>query len=91
MTPTTTVQKAAFKRLKEAASDIVEISVDKGQYTIWSDVDDMRTDAPELPGYYQIFGHSQQGSEPVITEYFACLDIRRAFRLTVCGKIVDLS
>ena len=31
VTPTTTVQKAAFKRLKEAASDIVEISVDKGK------------------------------------------------------------
>ena len=31
VTPTTAVQKAAFKRLKEAASDIVEISVDRGK------------------------------------------------------------
>ena len=53
----------------------------------WSDVDDMRTDAPELPGTYQIFGHSQQESEPVINEYFACLDVRRAFRLTESGTI----
>lgn len=48
---------------------------------IWSDVDDMRTDAPELPGYYQIFGHTQQENQPVVTEYFACLDVRRVFRL----------
>lgn len=56
----------------------------------WSDVDDMRTDAPELPEIYQIFGHSQQESEPVITDYFACLDVRRAFRLTDEGKIIEL-
>lgn len=53
----------------------------------WSDVDDMRTDAPELLGIYQIFGHSQQESEPAINEYFACLDVRRAFRLTESGTI----
>lgn len=56
----------------------------------WSDVDDMRTDAPELPGYYQIFGHSQQESEPIITEYYACLDCRRAFRLTEDGELEAL-
>ena len=49
---------------------------------VWSDVDDMRTDAPELPGYYQVFGHSQQEYGPVINDHFACLDCRRAFRLT---------
>lgn len=57
---------------------------------IWSDVDDMRTDAPELPGYYQIFGHSQQEKGPVITDYFACLDCRRAFRLTEDGELEAL-
>lgn len=55
----------------------------------WSDVDDMRTDAPELPGYYQVFGHSQQETAPVITDYFACLDCRKAFRLTDGGDIVE--
>lgn len=55
----------------------------------WSDVDDIHTDEPELPGYYQIFGHSQQESSPVITEYFACLDCRKAFRLTDDGTITD--
>ena len=53
----------------------------------WSDVDDMRTDAPELPGYYQIFGHSQQETAPVITDYYACLDCRKAFRLNEKGII----
>lgn len=56
----------------------------------WSDVDDMRTDAPEFPGYYQVFGHSQQEYAPVINECFACLDCRRAFRLTVEGQIKDI-
>ena len=53
----------------------------------WSDVDDIRTDAPELPGYYQVFWHSQQETDPVITEYFSCLDCRRAFRLSDDGII----
>ena len=56
----------------------------------WSDVEDMRKDAPELPGYYQIFGHTQQETGPVITEYCACLDCRRAFRLTEDGLITDI-
>lgn len=56
----------------------------------WSDVDDMSTDTPELPGYYQIVGHSQQESEPVITEFFACLDCRRAFRLSGKGVIEEI-
>lgn len=53
----------------------------------WSDVDDIRTDALELPGIYQIFGHSQQESVPVITKFFACLDVRKAFRLNGNGVL----
>ena len=56
---------------------------------IWSDVADIGDSTYELPGIYQIFGHSQQEFGPVITEYFACLDCRRAFRLADDGKIVD--
>jgi len=56
----------------------------------WSDVDDMHADVPELPGYYQIFGHSQQEKGPVITDCFACLDCRRAFRLTEDGNIKEI-
>lgn len=36
----------------------------------------------KLPWDYQIFGHSQQEKEPIITSEFACLDCRKAFILT---------
>jgi hypothetical protein len=38
-----------------------------------------------LKGVYQIFGHSQQEYEPIITETFACLDCRAAFELDKYG------
>ena len=56
---------------------------------VWSDVDDVRRDTEEILGYYQIFGHSQQENAPVITEFFACLDCRRAFKLTEEGVIEE--
>lgn len=53
---------------------------------IWSDVEDWADDESfELPDIYQIFGHSQQEVDPVIGKHFACLDCRRAFRLTEDG------
>jgi hypothetical protein len=42
-----------------------------------------------LPNVYQVFGHTQQESEPVITEHYACLDCRRAFLLTDKGDIIE--
>ena len=56
---------------------------------IWNDVDDFEKDKEELPGYCQIFGHSQQKNDPVITDYFACLDCRRPFLLTEDGNIEE--
>lgn len=56
---------------------------------VWSDVYDMDIDLTEFPGWYQIFGHTQQESNPVIGKYYACLDCRRAFRLTDTGDIVE--
>ena len=56
---------------------------------IWNDVDDFEIGKEELPGYCQIFGHSQQEYEPVITDYFACLDCRRPFLLTEDGVIEE--
>ena len=56
---------------------------------IWNDVDDFAEGKEELPGYVQIFGHSQQEYAPVITDYYACLDCRRAFRLTEEGIIQE--
>lgn len=57
---------------------------------IWNDIDDMASDLDEFPGWYQVFGHSQQESEPVIREHFACLDCRRAFILNIHGKFQEL-
>ena len=54
---------------------------------VWSDVDDIRRDAKEIPGWYQIFGHSQQETSPVFTQHFACLDCRKAFRLDEDGNL----
>ncbi len=58
---------------------------------IWNDIEDMSDDPEDFPGWYQIFGHSQQESEPVIGENVACLDCRRAFRLAENGDIKELS
>ena len=58
---------------------------------VWNDIDDMDDSLEELPGWFQIFGHSQQETDPVIGEHFACIDCRRAFRLNeTTGKIEDL-
>ena len=56
----------------------------------WNDVDEMTTDAAELAGWYQIVGHTQQESDPVIREHFACLDCRRVFKLDADGRIVEI-
>lgn len=58
---------------------------------IWNDVDDFVDGKEELPGYCQIFGHSQQEHDPVITDYYACLDCRRPFLLTEDGNLEELS
>lgn len=48
---------------------------------LWADVSEVSR-AVALPRYYQIFGHTQQREEPIITPQFACLDCRRAFLLS---------
>lgn len=35
-----------------------------------------------IPNTYQIFGHDQQHKQPIITSHWACLDCRRAFKLS---------
>lgn len=58
---------------------------------VWNDVEDMADDFEELPGWYQIFGHTQQETAPVIRGYYACLDCRKAFRLNeATGQIEEL-
>lgn len=51
---------------------------------VWADSIEMRASVP-LPNVYQIFGHSLQKYEPIITAHYACLDCRRAFLLDERG------
>jgi hypothetical protein len=44
----------------------------------------------KLPWDYQVFGHSQQEKEPIITKEFACLDCRKAFILTDEGGFQEV-
>lgn len=54
---------------------------------VWNDVDDLATDREEVPGFVQVFGHTQQMSKPVICDYYMCLDLRCAFRLIDDGIV----
>ena len=56
---------------------------------VWTDETDHQYMRERLPNVYQVFGHTQQESEPVITEQYACLDCRRAFLLTSKGNIIE--
>ena len=56
---------------------------------IWADVREY-FDSTEHTSYYQIFGHSQQKENPVITEHWACLDCRKMFSLDLeTGEIKE--
>lgn len=48
---------------------------------LWADLSEMDREVA-LPQYYQIFGHTQQVEDPIITPTYACLDCRRAFLLS---------
>jgi len=50
---------------------------------VWADVHEHLNAQYPLPHHYQIFGHTQQISDPVITDRFACLDCRKAFTLNL--------
>lgn len=55
---------------------------------VWADVEDHQYQQRRLPNVYQIFGHTQQEFEPVITEHYANLDCRKAFLLMENGEII---
>ena len=57
---------------------------------VWNDADDIDDTQEEVPGYVQVFGHTQQASKPVIGQHFMCLDVRCAFRLFDNGHIQTL-
>ena len=55
---------------------------------VWTDETEHQYMRERLPNVYQIFGHTQQESEPVITKHYACLDCRKAFLLTDKSDII---
>lgn len=55
---------------------------------VWADVEDHQYQQRRLPNVYQIFGHTQQEFEPVITEQYANLDCRKSFLLMDDGELV---
>ena len=64
---------------------------------VWADVREWIKDQSfDKGGYpleydaYQIFGHTQLCGDPIVTDEFACLDCRRAFRFEN-GKFYELS
>lgn len=52
---------------------------------VWSDVREQDREST----YYQIFGHTQLMSEPVITDNYACLDVRKCFILNTETKQIS--
>ena len=56
---------------------------------VWSDIAE-KGDMEDFDGIYQVFGHSQQYSHPVITQTWACLDCRKAFILDEEGGFTEV-
>lgn len=53
---------------------------------VWADAREMMA-TQATPGYFQVFGHTQQSGGPLITESFACIDCREAFYINKLGAI----
>lgn len=54
---------------------------------VWADCNDHSFNAEKLNGMYQIFGHTQQESKPIIKDDYACLDVRECFEIDENGVI----
>ena len=52
---------------------------------IWSDVREKDREST----FYQIFGHTQLESVPIITDKWACLDVRRCFLLDTDNRKIE--
>lgn len=46
---------------------------------IWADAQEYLNRKDNFTDVYQIFGHTQLASEPIVTQNYACLDVRRPF------------
>lgn len=81
--------------LKENWKSLEDVSIFRwGPYDVgscvWADVQESIKN-PLYKNYFQIFGHTQLRDEPVITEEYACLDVRKCFILdTKTGEITGI-
>lgn len=77
--------------LLEALSDVSYARWGTSRYgsMVWADVTEHSADHVEIPGYYQVFGHTIV-LEPVITPCFACIDCQMPFTITEDGDIGPL-
>ena len=57
---------------------------------VWADMDEHLIEGSQLPNIYQVFGHTQQLSAPVILNHCANLDCRKAFLLLENRKITSV-
>lgn len=55
---------------------------------VWADAEEFKQVVASE--YYQIFGHTQQREEPIITDDYACLDCREVFLLGKDGKLTTM-
>ena len=74
---------------KTGVSALADVGKERGGYLpsgsmLWADSDEMLSSVPFLD-VYQIFGHSLQRKDPIITDHYACLDCKRAFLLDERG------
>ena len=66
-------------------------SLDKYGSCVWADVREWRPNEDNW-NIYQIFGHTQLESEPIITDSFACLDVRKGFLLDeTTNEIIEIN
>lgn len=57
---------------------------------VWADYKDHNFNSEKFDDIYQIFGHTQQKSEPIIKKRYACLDVRKCFELDDEGNINNI-
>ena len=57
---------------------------------VWADVHEQQKKRL-FEDVYQVFGHTQQESDPIINKRYACLDCRKAFLLTSDCEIKEAS
>lgn len=58
---------------------------------VWLDIHEMSNNEKQnIPWDYQIFGHTQQKENPIITDKWACIDCRKAFLLDENENLITI-